>query len=231
MRIQSCGVALTMLASVAAGGCKAASGNPAAASLAPGGGDGAPGVVMSLAGSGHTLTSRTNGEFAQVDGYIVSPDGLSYEFTFIFVSRDGDGSAGTTNLNYGAARCTVDPSDGTATCSDELGGSGNIPNTDFQGGPGRMSLHTNTATIPGFFVIDGVGGEIDVDWRPNGLNTFKTTGTSESSSPTFSTHFSGTSESRSAVATGRLIDRPLIPDPSNTQIGTSNQTQVFHTIH
>jgi hypothetical protein len=151
------------------------------------------------------------------------------------VNRNDTGSGSTTFFSFRTETC-----DANFTICTGVLGFGNIPNGDFSVAGATASLNTNTATNPGFTVLNyvndfanntftttpGVGGIVTVNWKKIPRQSSSSTGTQTFVSGGFSNKFTGTQSSDSATSTGTLLGTPL-PTISSSFVGTTQSSQVI----
>ena len=86
-------------------------------------------------------------------------------------------------------------------------GWGFIPNKSLQGSPNRLILEVDTSTVAGFTHDAGSGGSISLQWLPDGVSQYRTSGTQHSTWRTLgmARHQSGTWSQASANVSGSLL--------------------------
>ena len=191
--------------------------------------------AMSLLGAG---AAQAGAEVTRFKANGASASHNSFNGTTAFdlgVNRNDTGSGSTTFLSFRTENC-----DANFTICTGVLGFGNIPNGDFKVAGATASLNTNTATNPGFTVLNyvndfangiftttpGVGDIVTLNWKRIPRQSFSSTRTQTFVSGGFSNKFTGTQSSDSATSTGTLLGMPL-PTISSSFVGTTKSSQVI----
>jgi hypothetical protein len=190
---------LRLIASMGAGallaGCESTAAPMAVESVEP---------VASTAASGSggpSYRHHVNGEYVSSSGSSMDGDGSTY--WYVQASRNGRVVDATVSID----RCTHDPVYGYQ-CR-WIYGFGRLPASDLSGNLNGMTLRTDTRTNPDFQVYGGEGGVIDVRWTPDGVSSFRTSGSTEYRWMHTTIRTAGDRREASATAAGSLFGMEL----------------------
>ncbi len=188
------------------------------------------GTMAGIRGSRDTtgLPSQyaANGATADVNWYSY----IAYD------SGGGGGGGGFSNGSIYAARTNAVSDEWTyvswyiyscALMCTYSNGYGYVPGAVLSGvGGSDLHLKFNPADYPGAFYVYGDSlGPVDLTWRPNGMYSSRTTGTSEYQYPGFRFHSNGVSETAQAAVTGTVNGAP-IPTGASANMGTNHSVTI-----
>ena len=199
--------------------CKDGSTEPARVAQ-PGGGPTASLVPSDTVNVSH-FHFVSEGDFGNVNWFTVDSSSGTFTFGFLNVAEGGSVTAPQAFLFYGVFQCC------TFGFREVSGGAGPIPAGDLTGGTGSaaLRLNTNTANDPNFFVFAGSGGVVSVQWQENSGFEFSQSGTSvvQFGRNTFRTI--GSSSSSSATVTGSVVG-VAIPRGAFGQMGANHTVTI-----
>ncbi len=198
-------------------GCKDASTDPAH----PWRPSAAPSTDLIPNGAVSSFHFVSEGDFGSVNWFTSDQFG-NFSFGFLSANEGGSVTAPQVSLFYFIVRFTG------GFCCTFISGFGLIPSANLTGGTGMsaLTLNTNTATDPNFFVFPaGSGGPISLQWKESSAFEFSSTGTSELRFGNTTFRTIGNSSSSSATVTGSVLGQ-VIPQGAFGQMGTNHTVSI-----
>lgn len=183
------------------------------------------GPTVSLVLSDTVTSSRfhfvSEGDFGNVSWFTVDSSSGTFTFGSLNVSEGGSVTAPRAFLFYEVFQCC------TFGFREVSGGVGSIPAGDLTGGTGSaaLKLNTNTANDPNFVVFAGSGGVVSVQWQENSGFEFSQSGTSLSQFGRTTFRTIGSSSSSSATVTGTVVG-VAIPRGAFGQMGANHTVTI-----